>query len=588
MNEAININYIDETEYPRIAVMNGKCINIVANLWNSPEKDTWKTGALAIGSSEACMLGGVAAWLRWRKKRQAQGKPFDKPNFVISTGFQVVWEKFAQLWQIEMSEVPLTLEKTTLDPEEALKMCDENTICIVPIQGVTWTGLNDDVEALDKALDAYNAKTGYDIPIHVDAASGGFILPFLYPDTKWDFRLKWVLSISVSGHKFGLVYPGLGWVCWKGKEYLPEEMSFSVNYLGANITQVGLNFSRPAAQILGQYYQFIRLGFQGYKEVQYNSLQIAKYIHGEIAKMAPFVNYSENVVNPLFIWYLKPEYAKSAKWTLYDLQDKLSQHGWMVPAYTLPSKLEDYVVMRVVVRQGFSRDMADMLLGDINNAIAELEKLDAEGRVAWALDNLPGEYVLSSSFGIQAAVSLHLVNQIRPDIPVILTDTGYLFPETYRFIDELTDKLKLNLKVYRATESAAWQEARYGKLWEQGVEGIEKYNDINKVEPMNRALKELNAQTWFAGLRREQSGSRANLPVLAIQRGVFKVLPIIDWDNRTIYQYLQKHGLKYHPLWDEGYLSVGDTHTTRKWEPGMAEEETRFFGLKRECGLHEG
>lgn len=219
---------------------------------------------------------------------------------------------------------------------------------------------------------------------------------------------------------------------------------------------------------------------------------------------------------------------------------------------------------------------------------AQLEKLDAEGRVAWALENLPGDYVLSSSFGIQAAVSLHLVNQIRPDIPVILTDTGYLFPETYQFIDELTDKLRLNLKVYRATESAAWQEARYGKLWEQGVEGIEKYNEINKVEPMSRALKELNAQTWFAGLRREQSGSRATLPVLAVQRGVFKVLPIIDWDNRTVYQYLQKHGLKYHPLWDQGYLSVGDTHTTRKWEPGMAEEETRFFGLKRECGLHEG
>lgn len=158
MNEAININYIDETEYPRIAVMNAKCINIMASLWNSPEQEKWKTGALAIGSSEACMLGGVAAWLRWRKKRQAQGKPTDKPNFVISTGFQVVWEKFAQLWQIEMREVPLTLDKTTLDPEEALKMCDENTICIVPIQGVTWTGLNDDVEALDKALDASQCK----------------------------------------------------------------------------------------------------------------------------------------------------------------------------------------------------------------------------------------------------------------------------------------------------------------------------------------------------------------------------------------------------------------------------------------------
>lgn len=225
-----------------------------------------------------------------------------------------------------------------------------------------------------------------------------------------------------------------------------------------------------------------------------------------------------------------------------------------------------------------------MALAEINT---KLEKLSAEERVSWALENLPGEAVLSSSFGIQAAVSLHLVSRIKPDIPVILTDTGYLFPETYQFIDALTEKLNLNLKVYRAEQSAAWQEARYGKLWEQGVEGIERYNQINKVEPMNRALENLNGQTWFAGLRRDQSSSRANLPVLAIQRGVFKVLPIIDWDNRQVYQYLQEHGLSYHPLWEQGYLSVGDTHTTRKWEPGMAEEETRFFGLKRECGLHE-
>ncbi|MFG6078382.1 phosphoadenosine phosphosulfate reductase [Erwinia sp. OPT-41] len=225
-----------------------------------------------------------------------------------------------------------------------------------------------------------------------------------------------------------------------------------------------------------------------------------------------------------------------------------------------------------------------MALAEINT---RLEKLSAQDRIIWALENLPGEAVLSSSFGIQAAVSLHLVTQAKPDIPVILTDTGYLFPETYQFIDELTDKLGLNLKVFRAEQSAAWQEARYGKLWEQGVEGIERYNEINKVEPMNRALETLHAQTWFAGLRRDQSSSRAHLPVLAIQRGVFKVLPIIDWDNRQVYQYLKEHGLGYHPLWDQGYLSVGDTHTTRKWEPGMAEEETRFFGLKRECGLHE-
>ncbi|RYC40899.1 phosphoadenylyl-sulfate reductase [Pectobacterium zantedeschiae] len=218
----------------------------------------------------------------------------------------------------------------------------------------------------------------------------------------------------------------------------------------------------------------------------------------------------------------------------------------------------------------------------------QLEQLSAQERVSWALENLPGDFVLSSSFGIQAAISLHLVTQQRPDIPVILTDTGYLFPETYQFIDALTEQLKLNLQVYRAAESPAWQEARYGKLWEQGVEGIERYNLLNKVEPMNRALSELNAGTWFAGLRREQSGSRGELPVLAIQRGVFKFLPIIDWDNRTVYQYLKENGLSYHPLWDQGYLSVGDTHTTRKWEPGMSEEETRFFGLKRECGLHEG
>lgn len=225
-----------------------------------------------------------------------------------------------------------------------------------------------------------------------------------------------------------------------------------------------------------------------------------------------------------------------------------------------------------------------MALAEINNM---LDTLSAEDRVIWGLENLPGQAVLTSSFGIQAAVSLHLVTRQKADIPVILTDTGYLFPETYQFIDQLTEKLDLNLQVFRAAQSPAWQEARYGKLWEQGVEGIERYNQINKVEPMNRALETLQGQTWFAGLRRDQSGSRAHLPVLAVKKGIFKLLPIIDWDNRQVYQYLQQHGLSYHPLWEQGYLSVGDTHTTRKWEPGMAEEETRFFGLKRECGLHE-
>ena len=375
MNEAVGINYIDETEYPRVAVMCGRCINMVANMWNSPEEAEWKTGAVGIGSSEACMLGGVAAWLRWRDRRRAQGKPYDKPNLVMSTAYQVVWEKFCQLWQIEMRTVPITREHTTLNIDEAIRMCDENTICVVPIAGVTWTGMNDDIEALDKALDKYNAKTGYDIPIHVDAASGGFILPFINPRKKWDFRLKWVISISTSGHKYGLVYPGLGWVIWRDKKYLPDEMSFSVNYLGANVTQVGLNFSRPAAQILGQYYNFIHLGVEGYKEIHENSMNIAQYCHDEIGKMSCFTNYAKKIENPLFIWYMDEEYDKTAKWTLFDLQDKLMQKGWMVPAYTMPKDIEDMVVMRIVVRQGMSRDMADMLIADINDAVIELEKL---------------------------------------------------------------------------------------------------------------------------------------------------------------------------------------------------------------------
>ena len=376
MNEAVGINYIDETEYPRVAVMCGRCINMIAHMWNTPEKNEWKTGAVGIGSSEACMLGGVAAWLRWRERRKAEGKPFDKPNLVMSTAYQVVWEKFCQLWQIEMRTVPVSREHPTLDIEQAIRMCDENTICIVPIAGVTWTGMNDDVEALDAALDAYNAKTGYDIPIHVDAASGGFILPFLKPEKKWDFRLKWVYSISTSGHKYGLVYPGLGWVIWRDKKFLPKEMSFSVNYLGASITQVGLNFSRPAAQILAQYYNFIHLGEEGYREIHSNSMEIARYCHDEIGKIPCFRNYSDTLENPLFIWYMDDEYAEKANWTLFDLQDKLMQKGWMVPAYTMPEAIEDMTVMRIVVRQGMSRDMADMLVADIREAVKELEKLE--------------------------------------------------------------------------------------------------------------------------------------------------------------------------------------------------------------------
>ncbi|MBO9715425.1 MAG: phosphoadenylyl-sulfate reductase [Pseudoxanthomonas sp.] len=224
---------------------------------------------------------------------------------------------------------------------------------------------------------------------------------------------------------------------------------------------------------------------------------------------------------------------------------------------------------------------------DLVELNAWLETLDAERRVEWALAHGGGNAALSSSFGAQSAVALHMVSQQRPDIPVILVDTGYLFPETYRFADELVDRLKLNLQVYRPLVSRAWMEARHGRLWEQGVEGLDNYNQLRKVEPMRRALDELGIGTWFTGLRRSQSASRADTPIVQQRGPRLKISPIADWSDRDVWQYLKKHGLPYHPLWHEGYVSIGDFHTTTRWEPGMKDEDTRFFGLKRECGIHE-
>lgn len=224
---------------------------------------------------------------------------------------------------------------------------------------------------------------------------------------------------------------------------------------------------------------------------------------------------------------------------------------------------------------------------DLASLNIELEGKSAQDRVAWAVDHLKPEIILSSSFGAQAAVCLHLCTQVWPELPIVLTDTGYLFPETYRFIDELTERLNLNLHVFHSELSPAWQEARWGKQWEQGVEGIERYNRINKVEPMQRALDVLGAQGWIVGLRRQQSSTRKKLGVLGIQSGYLKVHPIVDWNDKDVYDYLTKHDLPYNPLWEQGYVSIGDWHTSHKLVDGMAEEETRFFGLKRECGLHE-
>ena len=245
--------------------------------------------------------------------------------------------------------------------------------------------------------------------------------------------------------------------------------------------------------------------------------------------------------------------------------------------------------MSNLVALNSAADLIDLAVPveSIGSNNSSLESMTPIQRVEWSLAHLPGEYIVSSSFGAQSSVMLHLLNQVAPGIPVILTDTGYLFSETYQFIDLLAEKLNLNLQVYRAPISAAWQEAKYGKLWEQGIEGIEKYNQINKVTPMKQAMSELNAKTWFAGLRRSQSDSRKTLGVLQRQGSQFKVHPIIDQSNRELHQYMTRYNLPYHPLWEQGYVSIGDWHTTRNLEPGMTEQETRFFGLKRECGLHE-
>lgn len=373
MTENMDKNMIDKTEYPQTAEIERRCVNILAKLWNSPEPP-YCTGTSTVGSSEACMLGGIAALKRWQKRRRAKGLPTDKPNFIISSCMQVVWEKFAIYWDVEMRMVPVTYEKITLDPGDVIRMCDENTICVVPIQGVTITGLNDNVKAINDALDKLNAEKGWEICIHVDAATGGFIHPFIDPETIWDFRLKWVLSISTSGHKFGLVYPGVGWVVWKDKQYLPEEMNFAVNYLGANIPSISINFSRPGNQVLAQYYQFLRLGKEGYRQIQQNCIDVCLYLKDELNKMGIFEFFTDEMPNPLFIWKLKDDVNR--KWTLYDLSDALHTQGWQVPAYTMPKDMEDVVIMRVVVRQGTGKDLADLLLQDIRVNIDVLDKLE--------------------------------------------------------------------------------------------------------------------------------------------------------------------------------------------------------------------
>ncbi len=320
------------------------------------------------------MLGGLAALFRWKALAKEAGIDIyssHRPNLVITSGYQVCWEKFCRYWDIEMREVPMDADHLYMTPEQCMKYVDDHTIAVVCILGITYTGRYDDVKGIDAALTEYNKTTNMPVRIHVDAASGGMVAPFIEPDLEWDFRLPNVWSISTSGHKYGLVYPGIGWIEWRSKEALPEDLIFWVSYLGGQEATMAINFSRSASQIIGQYYAFMRNGFEGYKEIQQRTMDVAHHLVEGIKKMGIFIMYEEATEIPILCWSLDP--AAGKKWTLYDLDDRLRMHGWQIPAYPLPANMEDVTCQRIVTRADLSMSMADKFLKDM---AAEIKNLD--------------------------------------------------------------------------------------------------------------------------------------------------------------------------------------------------------------------
>ena len=369
MAETFDKNMIDKDEYPQTAEIELRCVNMIARLWNAP-KGAAATSCSTIGSSEAAMLGGMALKWQRRYRRQKEGKPTDKPNLVMGINVQVCWEKFCRYWEVEPRFVPMEGNRFHLNATEAIKLIDENTIGVIAIMGSTFDGSYEPVQEINDALEKLNRETGWQVPLHVDGASGGFIAPFLDPDLVWDFRLKWVKSINASGHKYGLVYPGVGWIIWRDRQELPEELIFHCNYLGGYLPNFALNFSRPGNQVVAQYYNFLLLGKEGYRQIHQACRDTALYLSGEIAKMGPFEFITDGSTIPVFAWKLKETISDQYNYILFDLADKLRERGWLVPAYTMPKNRQDLTVQRVVIKEGFSRDMADLLLRDIRSAIA--------------------------------------------------------------------------------------------------------------------------------------------------------------------------------------------------------------------------
>lgn len=372
--ESADKNMIDKDEYPHTAAIENRCWRILADLWNAPDPAR-SIGTSTIGSSEACMLGGLALKRRWQHARRRQGLPTDKPNLVLSSAVQVCWEKFCNYWDVEPRYVPISEEHRVLDGHDLADYVDENTIGVVAIMGVTYTGMYEPVLQISQALDEIQKNTGLDVSIHVDGASGAMIAPFLQAELEWDFRVPRVASINTSGHKYGLVYPGVGWVVWRSAELLPEELIFRVSYLGGDMPTFALNFSRPGAQVLLQYYQFLRLGFDGFRAVQSASRDIALFLSREIGKLEPFELWNDGSDIPVFAWRLRPGHERH--WDLQQLSDRLRMSGWQVPTYPLPADLTEITVQRIVVRSGFSKDLAMDFLEDFREQVAYLESLSA-------------------------------------------------------------------------------------------------------------------------------------------------------------------------------------------------------------------
>jgi glutamate decarboxylase len=375
MRDCFSKNMIDKDEYPQTAELERRCVNILAHLWHAPDAragDGGATGCSTTGSSEACMLGGLALLWRWRARRQAAGGTGpERPNLVMGANVQVCWEKFCRYWQVEPRLVPMEEGRLHLTGPEAAARCDENTIGVVAVLGSTMDGSYEPVAEIAAELDAHQQRTGQDIAVHVDGASGGLVAPFLVPDLEWDFRVPRVASINTSGHKYGLVYPGVGWIVWRDSAALPDDLIFNVNYLGGEMPTFALNFSRPGGQVAAQYYNFLRLGFEGYRNVQRACQEVAQYLAAEIAAMGPFELLSDGTDLPVLAFRLTDPTASG--YTVFDVSERLRQRGWLVPAYTFPANLQDVAVLRIVVRGGFSRDLAGLLLDDLSAQVKLLE-----------------------------------------------------------------------------------------------------------------------------------------------------------------------------------------------------------------------